>query len=116
MNRIIRDTVCILAVLFAVASFSFGQDDAQTYLNRGFSLYQQGQYPKALTAFEESVKLSPAREDGYRFIGLCHIKMNDFDKAIVALKKAIELSDQSQQPDDAAKFALGIAYFNKQQY
>ena len=116
INRIIRNAVCFCTVLFAAASISFAQEDAQTYLNRGFSLYQQGQYPKALTAFEEGVKLSPAREDGYRFIGLCHIKLNDFDKAIVALKKAIELSDQTQQPDDAAKFALGIAYFNKQQY
>src|SRR5580765_2408118 len=99
MNRIIRNAVGFLIVFAAAVSVSFTQEDAQTFLNRGFSLYQQGQYPKALTAFEEGVKLSPAREDGYRFIGRCHIKLNDYDKAIVALKKAIELSDQTQQPD-----------------
>ncbi|HZS43701.1 MAG TPA: tetratricopeptide repeat protein [Blastocatellia bacterium] len=115
MNRILRAFIFI-GIIFAVSSVTFGQDDAQTYLNRGFSLYQQGQFPKALVAFEEGVKRSPAREDAYRLIGLCQIKMNDYDKAIVALKKAVELSDQNHQPDEAANFALGIAYFNKGQY
>ncbi|WP_213423626.1 tetratricopeptide repeat protein [Bhargavaea massiliensis] len=72
----------------------------------GFSLFLQGDYPKAEGAYLECLKLDPATENAYFFLGKIYSEMEQYPKAEQAMKKAIE-----QAPEDPDVWnELGIIY------
>lgn len=113
-------TMILLAVLLvAGVAPGFGQDDeeVQSRIQKGISLYQQGQYSAALVEIEPVVVKAPSNALAYRLIGLCRLQLKKYDTAIDALKKARDLTlAQEKQDDPTARTALARAYFYSEKY
>ena len=66
----------------------------QTYrvlLNRGLVYYNNGDYNNALADFKLTVKDRPNDGQLYYTLGICYFKNNQFNEALSALAKAMEL-------------------------
>ncbi len=92
-------------------------EEIQSRIQKGISLYQQGQYSAALTEIEPVVVKSPSNALAYRLIGLCRLQLKKYDSAIDALKKARDLTlAQEKQDDPTSRTALARAYFYAGKY
>ncbi len=106
--------VCLTGMAWAQESRRpFAEDEeAQTRLQRGISLYQQNQYAAALEALEPLVVHHPEQAVAYRMLGLCYLQLKQYQPAVTALRKAIELTRAQEKREDAvARLALGRALF-----
>ena len=65
-------------------------------LKTGDDLYQQQKYTEALQDYEKALAQNPELYEAYEKIGLCHLRLNDTEKAIENLKLALEHNPQSQ--------------------
>ncbi|MGQ9898297.1 MAG: tetratricopeptide repeat protein [Acidobacteriota bacterium] len=87
-------------------------EEAQTRLQRGISLYQQNQYAAALEVLEPLVVHHPEQAMAYRILGLCYLQRKQYQSAATALRKAMELTRaQENREDTVARLALGKALF-----
>nr|ABV27203.1 tetratricopeptide repeat family protein [Chloracidobacterium thermophilum] len=91
----------------------FAEDEeAQARLQRGISLYQQSQYAAALEILEPLVVHHPEQATAYRMLGLCYLQLKQYQLAVTALRKAVELTRvQEKREDTTARLALGKALF-----
>lgn len=64
-------------------------------LEEGLSLLHEGDYDHALDIAHQLQKKEPEYADGYHLEGLVFQKLNQWEKSIEALEKAIELEDQN---------------------
>jgi len=64
---------------------------ASTYENLGRSLLRQGKFEEALQNFLRAVELYPDEAMYRDLVGNAYMELNQFDKAIEALEKSIEL-------------------------
>ncbi len=106
--------VCLTGMAWAQESrLPFAEDEeAQTRLQRGISLYQQNQYAAALEVLEPLVVHHPEQAVAYRMLGLCYLQLKQYPPAATALRKAIELTRAQEKREDAiARLALGRALF-----
>ena len=72
--------------------------------NLGFAETQAGRYPEAIVFLEQAVRMMPDRADGWLEIGKAYEKMEDHERAVIALQRAIDLNPASAQ----ALFLLGL--------
>ncbi|MEM7108929.1 MAG: tetratricopeptide repeat protein [Bacteroidota bacterium] len=89
-----------LIICFLVVEISYSQTENQSF-NQGRGWYDQGEYSKAIEAFEQAVKQVPNKADYYYWLGSANIgaldKASFFQKATLAsdaksnLLKAIDL-------------------------
>jgi tetratricopeptide (TPR) repeat protein len=78
----------------------------------GGLLFQQDKLPEALTSFREAVRKFPTFRRAYRNIGLIAVRNSDFDGAIAAFNKMIELGGA-----DAYSYGLlAFSHASKQDY
>lgn len=82
----------------------------QKRFNEGLALYFSADYPAAIRAFEEVIKLDPTAAKAYYFLGYSYYEMKDPSKAREAFLQAYQLdpdyrprspasgSDQGRQP------------------
>ena len=73
-------------------------NDAQSLLNEGGSLFQKGKYDSAIQKYNEALQIDPNNSIGYNLLGMAYrFKFNQTgtqefkDKEIESFKKAIEL-------------------------
>lgn len=111
-------TVCLTGMAWAMAWAQEGKprfaedEEAQTRLQRGISLYQQSQYAAALEVLEPVVVHHPEQAVAYRMLGLCYLQLKQYQPAVTALRKAVELTRaQENREDYVARLALGRALF-----
>ncbi len=64
---------------------------ALTLMRQGSVMIQQDRVEEALQQFLEADKLAPGNATVYNMIGLCHMRLGDFDKALTAFDQAIRL-------------------------
>lgn len=67
------------------------QNRAATYVNRGVLRMREGLYEQALADYSEALSLRPEMGAAYLNQGAAHIYLKDFDSALVALNRAIDL-------------------------
>jgi len=86
--------------MFGAAAALFKQlgevtGDPVHYSHLGLALYQQSNYPEALSAYQKAVEIDDSRPQ--RFISLAQVyrAMGKTNNAIVALKKSIEIDEQN---------------------
>ncbi len=92
-------------------------EEAQARMQKGISLYQQAQYAAALTEVQLVAEKYPTYAVAYRMVGLCQVQLKQYDKAAESLKKALQLTREQENRDDAAaRIALGRAYFYAGKY
>lgn len=92
-------------------------EEAQAHMQKGISLYQQGQYAAALAEVQIVAEKYPSYAVAYRVVGLCQLQLKQYEKAVDSLKKANQLSlEQEKREDQAARIALGRAFFYAGKY
>jgi tetratricopeptide (TPR) repeat protein len=67
---------------------------AVAYKKRGSLYYFQEKYREMLLDFRRFTELKPSDPEGYRMLGLAHLKLGNFPQAITKLSMAIELDPQ----------------------
>jgi tetratricopeptide (TPR) repeat protein len=79
------------------------------FLQRAINYGSKNQFDKALECYKEVKKNDPTNLTILQNIGICYFKLNQFQKAIVALEKV--LTAPALQ-DGKTEYILGISYFN----
>lgn len=62
-----------------------------TLMRQGLVLMQQGRYTSALERFQQADKIAPGNATNYNMIGLCHLRMRQYDLALKDFNHALEL-------------------------
>ncbi|MCX6771769.1 MAG: tetratricopeptide repeat protein [Candidatus Micrarchaeota archaeon] len=86
--------------------------DARTYYHRGNTLYEKGDYDKAIEAYNTAIILNPTFSEAYFNRGLCHYNLKNFDKGIADYSKSAELDPKNP----VIYNNRGDAYYRKQQF
>jgi len=55
---------------------------ADTYVNKGITHFEKGQYDQAISEFSKAIKISPEYAKPYKLRGIIYYKIKQFDKAI----------------------------------
>jgi tetratricopeptide (TPR) repeat protein len=84
----------------------------QSYLNRGMAYKQQGNYDRALAAFNKALQLDPRLAAGYIKRGNLYLDRNDLDRAIADYSAAIRIDPQNAAP----YMNRGLAYTKQGAY
>jgi len=92
----IEVAVVLVAIVVGVASAvltscSSALDDA---LKRGWDRYERGQYRQAIAEFGKVISLNPKSALAYGGRGILYEKLEDHQKAIADLNKAINLAPE----------------------
>lgn len=102
----------VLPTLSVQAQDIQNSEEAQARMQKGISLYQQSQYAAALTELQFVAERYPNYGAAYRLAGLCQLQLQQYEPAVVSLKRANELSmEQEKREDSAARIALSRALF-----
>ena len=67
------------------------------HAERAVVCYRLGEFEEALKSAQKSAELNPKFGDAYRLTGICQLRLNQREKGLSNLKKAIELGDESAQ-------------------
>lgn len=79
------------------------ENRAATYVNRGVIRMREGDYDRALADYSSAIDILPGLGAAYLNEGAAHIYTRNFDEALVALNRAIELETND----------IFAAYFNR---
>ncbi len=90
MKVLQRLDIAVLIMLFFSVWPCFAQD-YETYINRGRTYIDEGQYDKAVSDYARAIELKPRRADTYYSRGLAYGEKGQYDKAISDYARAIEL-------------------------
>ncbi|WKN43426.1 tetratricopeptide repeat protein [Tunicatimonas pelagia] len=99
----------------AIAAYNKGlrqsPQDADLYLQRGFSYEKLHQFQRALTDYTQALTLNPTLEKGYLNRGNIYYKLKKFDTAERDYLTALQLT-----PDNSkTHYNLGLVYHRKKQ-
>jgi Flp pilus assembly protein TadD len=76
-------------------------------LDKGYKLYEEGEFKKALNVFENYLKENPKSSEAYYLKGVCHSNLNKNKEAINDYSKALELDPTYAE----AWYERGYSYF-----
>ncbi len=98
MNKMILSAI-LLILAFTVGAVWWwgalpGKISAETYLNKSLTYHQQGKYQECILAAEQAIR--PNYAEAYNNIGSAYNSMKEWDKAIVALEKALAIKPDFQ--------------------
>ena len=91
---------------------SLVSSDPSFYNNRGWDFYQKKDYDKAISDFNDAIKLNPNSALAYFNRGITYGDKKEYDKAISDFNDAIRLDPNSA----LGYFNRGIAYAGKREY
>jgi len=114
MSKMILGLLASGLLLATVASSSWAQlpTESDVYVDRGIVAYDNKQYPEALQAFQEALRLNPDNINALYYSGLAYMALEQYEPAQAVLEQARKLAPTDQ---DVA-FQLGVAYFLQQEY
>ena len=64
-------------------------------LNKAIALHQQGEFEAALLLYQEILAKNHKVADAHHLMGVVHLELQQFDKAIASIQKAIHLHSQN---------------------
>ena len=88
------------------------QFTAVQWNNKGFELYNAGDYNGAVECFNKAIELNPALDMAYCNLGAIYSSSGNFDKAAEYFNNAVKLNSQN----DLAWNNLGLLYKQQGQY
>jgi tetratricopeptide (TPR) repeat protein len=99
-NKSLAMSIAIALLIFISVSpcLSADTEQAMVHFQQAIELVDKGNYKKALLAFEDSYRLSQNATVLYN-IGLCHMKLENYGKAITIFQKI--LKERSREIDPA---------------
>ena len=101
----------------ATGAFKASQEDSFT--EAGIGYLNTGEYGKALSCFDELIKVDPINSEAYRLKGNVYWAAGDYDTALAHYDKAIELGVHGIDPnygDAEAYTSRGLIYYYKGAY
>lgn len=85
-------------------------DRAKTLYRKAKTLYAQKQYPIAIGALEEAIRIDPGKSDLYLLLGLCQSEIPELKrKAEESLLKAAGMESWNAEPHAA----LGMLFYSE---
>lgn len=112
-GRIVAGLV-VIGWLLGMASAAWAQvpSESDVFVDRGVLAFDAKQYPDALQAFQEALRLNPASVNALYYSGLTYYALEQYGAAQGVLEQARQLA-----PNDLdVAFQLGVTYFTQQQY
>jgi len=87
-------TIIIIFMLLAIPVVSFAQNkkDIQNYIDNGIAYGQKDQYSKAISEFNNVIKIDPNNADAYNNRGLANRHKGNFDQALSDYSKDIKVN------------------------
>ena len=82
---------------------------AEWHADRGYKLFNQGNYDEAIKECTEAIELAPDFAEAYRNRGIAYVQKGELDQAIADFDKAIELNPELAK----AYNDRGYAYYLK---
>jgi len=86
-------TTSLLILVLSLYSCASREEKRDSFLKKGISLYEAGQYNKAILEFKNALQLDPDFAPGYFYLGRAYFKQGDIKKARGNLSKALELDE-----------------------
>src|ERR1044071_3563184 len=74
--------------------------EARTLLQTGLDLLDAGQVTRAISSFEQALKVDPKYADAYEALGRAYVKTREWQKAIDNFHRAAGLNTKSKQEQD----------------
>ncbi len=104
----------LVALLLLVVGILAGcggpaKGSAEWHADRGYKLFNQGNYDEAIKECTEAIELAPDFAEAYRNRGLAYVQKGELDQAIADFDKAIELNPELAK----AYNDRGYAYYLK---
>ncbi len=98
----------LLPAILLVISFgtTYAQEDLATW-DRAVSLYKQMQYREAITEFKRVLDETPNHADSWKYIGLAHFQLKEYEQALAPLGKAMELRQSEGRSNAEVVLVLG---------
>lgn len=87
-------------------------DYENSWVNLGYSYFENSQYDKAIEAFQKAVAIKPEDESIWNILGTIYGNIQQYDKAITVFQKAIAIKPN----DEKAWNNLGRSYSDTKQY
>jgi superkiller protein 3 len=91
------------------------QEDIATW-DRAVSLYKQTQYREAIAEFKRVLIDAPNHADSWKYIGLSHFQLKEYEQALAPLNKALELRKAEGRSNTEIVMALGRCHLQLNQY
>ena len=112
-RRIVAGVVMIGWLLWmASAAFPQVPSESDVYVDRGILAFDAKNYPEALQAFQEALRLNPENVNALYYSGLTYFAQEQYSAAQGAFEQARALA-----PNDVdVAYQLGVTYFTGQQY
>ncbi len=97
-----------LPAILLILGFSttYAQEEAATW-DRAVSLYKQTQYREAITEFKRVLDEVPNHTDSWKYIGLAHFQLKEYEQALAPLGKALDLRKAEGRDNTEVLLALG---------
>jgi hypothetical protein len=97
----------------AITSFRTAAPEMNSFLIKGFQLYNQGDFKGALTSFREVLEVESLNPAAWFYTGAALQGQKDYGNAITAYEKVI--SHQDNIFTEQAEWYLGLCYLNTEQ-
>lgn len=112
--RLLIGCYVLTCLAFVGPSSAMGQidRDAELAYAKGIAAYGERHYLAALDHFRQAVAVAPDNPDARFYLGLTLTRVGEFDKAIAALQKTLQLDPSKQY----VHYHLGLAYFRAARY
>lgn len=81
---------------------------AQTWFNEGVALYEKGDYPRAISAFDKAIAIDPDMAEVWNNRGLALIQTEQYREALRSIDKAIALHPGYDNAKKARKIVLEL--------
>jgi clan AA aspartic protease (TIGR02281 family) len=106
----------LLSLMFLIISLPLSAEEyKEESFSTGIKYFSDGEYKKAIKAFEQTVRNSPDNAEAYRWLGMSYLKLGDneimtdpgiLDRAVEYFTKALNINPNLAE----AHYNLGITY------
>jgi tetratricopeptide (TPR) repeat protein len=112
-SRVTRFQTAVFLIVLVAANVAASDWD------RGVSLYNKGEFRKAIAEFQDIVQERPDAAGAWYYIGLCEFKLKRYDRVELPLSRSIDLLE-IQSPSSAdiagAWYTIGVSFYLAGQY
>jgi tetratricopeptide (TPR) repeat protein len=102
----------VLLIFFCLISWTISAQTAEEVVQSGLQYAQNGNYKKALKAYNKAILLNPALAEAYYHRGEIHYELRDYKAMLEDNREAVRLKPDYQN----AYFHVGIAYYKLEEY